>query len=241
MENIISGPDYGRGSYVVFFDLDLTLIRSVSGRELAKGAYKSGLLSSSDLLRALLLSVAFRLKLKDPLTVIDKMVAWVKGIPEEPFTKFCIEISDKILIPSVYSEALTEIAFHRSNNARLVILSSALDPVCKRVAQKLNLDDQLCSSLEAENGSLTGRPAGPLCFGQQKAVRLAAYCLENHYSTSDAWFYTDSISDITALKAVGNPVCINPDKALKRAALKEDWKILSWNINSPQAAANQAT
>ena len=55
-----------------------------------------------------------------------------------------------------------------------------------------------------------------------------AYCDKNIYSASDAWYYGDSISDLTALKAVGNPVCVNPDKKLKKEALKRVWKILTW-------------
>jgi len=105
---------------------------------------------------------------------------------------------------------------------------SALTSVCQEMANNLNIDDIICSELEVYNGKMTGRPVGHLCFGEEKAVRLKEYCEKHNSSRSEAWYYGDSISDLPALNAVGNAVCINPDKKLKKTALKRDWKILYW-------------
>jgi HAD superfamily hydrolase (TIGR01490 family) len=142
--------------------------------------------------------------------------------------ELCSELSREVLLPSVYKEAVGEIEFHKTNNAKIVILSSALTTVCQEMAKHLNIDDIICSELEVKNGCLTGRPLGHLCFGEEKAVRLHGYCAKNNSSPSDAWYYGDSISDLPVLKAVGNPVCVNPDKKLRKTALKRDWKILRW-------------
>jgi HAD superfamily hydrolase (TIGR01490 family) len=228
METIFSKDRVTRKSYIAFFDLDRTLTKSISGREIVRAAYRKGLLTHLDLLNAIFLSLMFRLKLKDPLRIIDDMVSWAKGIPENSIRYLCTEISREVLLPSVYKDAVAEIEFHKTQNARIVILSSALISVCQEMAKHLNIDDIICSELENKNGYLTGRPLGHICYGEEKAVRLNNYCVKNNFSSSDAWYYGDSISDLYVLKAVGNPVCVNPDKKLKRAALKRDWKILSW-------------
>jgi HAD superfamily hydrolase (TIGR01490 family) len=215
-------------NYIAFFDLDQTITKSISGRALARRAYQKGFMTHWDLLNAIFLSFVFRFKLKDPLKIIDNMVSWVKGIPENIMVDLCYEVFHQVLLPSVYKEARAEIAYHKTNNARVVLLSSALTAICQEMAANLGIDDIICSELEVKNGYLTGRPVGHLCFGDEKAVRLMAYCDKNIYSASDAWYYGDSISDLTALKAVGNPVCVNPDKKLKKEALKRVWKILTW-------------
>jgi HAD superfamily phosphoserine phosphatase-like hydrolase len=110
-----------------------------------------------------------------------------------------------------------------------VILSSALIAVCQEMADNLNIDDILCSELEVYDGKMTGRPIGHLCFGEEKAVRLKEYCEKYKSCQSQAWYYGDSISDLPAFSVVGNPVCINPDKKLKKTAQQRDWKILHWN------------
>jgi HAD superfamily hydrolase (TIGR01490 family) len=229
METIFSNDQIISTSYVAFFDLDRTITRSISGKALARAGFRNGLLRPADLLNALFLSLAFRFKLKDRSKIIDDMISWVKGIPESKIADLCTEVVSRELFPSVFREAIAEIEFHRAKNGKVVILSSALAPVCKEMAKNLHIDDFICSELEVKDGDLTGRPLGPLCFAKEKAVRLLAYCEKNKFSPSDAWFYSDSITDMPALRSVGNPVCINPDSKLKKAAKKSSWKILTWN------------
>lgn len=229
METISSSGSNSDSGYIVFFDLDQTLANSISGRSLAREAYKKGLMKNRDLVRAVILSLLFRLHLKDPSEIIVRMVRWVTGIPEKTFRELCYEVAHKIIIPSVYAEARTEINYHKSAKAKVVILSSSLTDICREIAVFLNIDDIICSELETENGYLTGQPVGHICYGEEKSIRLKAYCKKYNSSPSDAWYYGDSYSDLSALIAAGNPVCVNPDKNLKRTAITKGWKILTWN------------
>ena len=215
--------------YIAFFDLDRTITKAISGNALVMCAIRKGIMSPFDLVNAIYLSMVYKLNLKDPLKIIDKMTMWVKGMTEQTMIDLCSEVFHKVLLPSVYAEARLEIKFHKDRNAKVVILSSALTTICFEVAKSLNIDDIICSDLEVKDGYLTGRPNGRLCFGEEKMVRLRAYCEINNSKTSDAWYYGDSISDLPALSSVGNPVCINPDSKLKKAARKRGWKILTWH------------
>jgi HAD superfamily hydrolase (TIGR01490 family) len=215
--------------YVAFFDLDLTLAGAISGNTLVRLAWKKGQISLKDLLNAFYLYLLYKLKLRDPMKIIDEMVTWVKGKPEAWIEELCSEACREILLPSLFSEAATEISFHKGNNGRVVILSSALHQVCERVSEFLGMDGYLCSSLEVKNGYLTGKAAGRLCFGEEKLFRLIEYCKNNTMNPSESWYYGDSISDLPVLEIVGNPVCINPDRELKNEARKRGWKIQKWN------------
>jgi len=219
----------GSKNYFAFFDLDHTITSAVSGRELAFGAYRRGVMRRSDLLSAVSLSVAYKMGLIDPAKAIGKMGGWVKGIRIESLENLSAEVTEKILIPSVYRQAWDEIKLHRDNNAGLVILSSTLVPVGRRMSEYLGMDDFLCSELEAVDGILTGRPDGFFCFGEQKVVRLKQYCEKNNIKLQDAWYYGDSVSDLPALNIVGHPVCINPEKKLERIAMKNGWKNYIWD------------
>ena len=216
--------------YIVFFDLDKTLTNSISGKALAAAAFRKGLLSNWKLLNAAILTLEFRLRLTDQLKIIDAMVSWVKGIPEKSIDDLCTEVFNEVLFPSVYKDAISEIKHHKAKNAKVVILSSALATICKQMAENLNIDDIICSGLEVKNGYMTGRPLGHLCFGEEKAVRLKRCCEIFNFSLSEAWYFGDSISDLHALNAIGNPVCVNPDKKLKKVAKRRGWKIVLWNV-----------
>lgn len=117
---------------------------------------------------------------------------------------------------------------HKAAGARTVILSSSLFPICRAVADHMGIDDVICSELEVENGLLTGKPKGNLCFGNEKLVRLKAYCEKNNSPLAEAWYYGDALVDAPALGIVGNPVCVNPDKKLKKLAIEKNWTIYLW-------------
>ncbi len=229
METIFSEGKNIPESYIAFFDLDLTITGSISGRELAKAAFGKGLLKWQALVKAIILSLMFRMKLLDQLKIIDEMISWVKGISEDSISDLCLEVSRNTILPSVHKDAIAEIEFHKSKNARVVILSSALYPICREVAGHLRIDDFICSELEVKDGHMTGRPSGRLCFGEEKARRLKEYCLSNNASLTDSWYYGDSESDIPPLSATGHPVCINPDKILRKTALERGWEIRNWD------------
>jgi HAD-superfamily subfamily IB hydrolase, TIGR01490 len=214
--------------YIAFFDLDRTITKAISGRALAREALRRGLLKSSDLAIALYFGMFYRLRLADPVTIMEKMTGWVKGISQETLTDLCQEVFRKVMLPSIHQEVFDELKMHRDNKALTVILSSSLVPMCKAVSEYLEMDDIICSELEVKDGILTGKPKGNLCYGNEKLVRLKEYCEKNNTDLANAWYYGDAIIDQPALSIVGHPVCVNPDKKLKRIAMEKEWKIYLW-------------
>jgi HAD superfamily hydrolase (TIGR01490 family) len=227
----IISSDYNNSahSYVAFFDLDRTIIKTISGRALAQRAFKKGLMDISDIAIALCLGLAYRIGLADPVKIMERMVVWVKGLPENELTILCSEVLNEVLLPSIHSEVYDELKMHKSGNARTIILSSSLEQICKGVADRLNMDGIICSRLEVRDGLLTGRTEGNLCYGKEKLISLKEYCEKNNNKIEDSWYYGDSISDLVALDVVGHPVCINPDRQLRKKATAKGWKIYSWN------------
>ncbi len=227
METTSSKNNSSQG-YIAFFDLDRTILSVISGRAIATMAFRKGLIKNYSLLQALSLSALYKLRLKDPLAAIDQMTRWTRGMDEKTFTELCSDALDELLIPSVYPDARKEILIHKANNARVVILSSALTPICRGMAKNLGMDDFIGTEMAIKDKSLTGETEGALCYGDEKAIRLREYCEINNAAPSAAWYYGDSYSDLRVLNAVGNPVCINPDKRLRETARLKGWKILNW-------------
>jgi len=226
---IISSKESDVNSYIAFFDLDRTITSAVSGNVLARSAYKKGLMSHSEMINALWLLLAYKLSVRDPVKIINEMAGWVKGVPEKIFDNLSTEISQNVLLPSVYPAAKREIQMHNENKARTVILSSAPASVCREMVKSLGMDDMVCSHLEVVDGYLTGRSLGPLCFGQEKVTRMREYCELNNSTPENSWFYGDSIADFPALSIAGYPVCINPDKKLLKNARTNGWRIYLWD------------
>lgn len=219
----------GDFSYIAFIDLDRTLINANSGRLLVIHAFKKGLMGINGVIRALLLAFIYRFQLLDTDKIIAGMVSWLRGIPVSTLKDFSEEVFQKFIKQSISDEARNEIKLHKDKKALVIILSSALAPVCKAVAGHLELDDIICTEIEISDGKYTGYPVGKLCFGEEKTSRCKEYCIKNNTTPELSWYYGDSISDLPLLNYVGNPVCINPDKRLLKVALKNKWRVSYWN------------
>lgn len=214
--------------YVAFFDLDRTIISTNSGKLLTLQGYKHGLLSWIDIIKGLYFSLLYRLQLKDSNKIIDSMVGWVKGVKEISMINLSEEIFKNQIKQTIHSEVFSEIEFHKKNGGFVVLLSSAIYPICQQVADHLKMDDIICSKLECVDGVYNGQPEGRLCFREEKVKQLIEYCNKNGLNQSDSWYYGDSIDDLPVLSTVGIPVCVNPDKKLRVIASEKGWLILRW-------------
>jgi HAD superfamily hydrolase (TIGR01490 family) len=226
---IISSENKKKGiSYIVFFDLDHTLVNANSGKLLVKVAYEKRIMTLTGIIKALWLSFLYNLNLKNTENIISEMVKWLAGVPQSTVSELSSEVFKKHLLTSIPEEVNSEIKMHKDKNAAIVILSSALLPICRKVADYLDLDDVICTELEVEGNCFTGRPSGKICFGNEKLFRLKKYCEKINSKISDAWYYGDSISDLPVLTIVGYPVCINPDRQLMKKAREKNWIIFNW-------------
>jgi len=216
-------------SYIVFFDLDRTLVNANSGKLLVSQAYEKRIMTFTDLISAIWLSFLYKFNLKDTEKIIAGMVRWLAGVHQRTVTELSSEIFEKYMLPAISDETRKEIIMHKNKNAAVVILSSALSPVCRAVADYLEMDEIICTDLEVDGDMYTGRPSGKLCFGNEKVIRLTKYCEKNNNKVEDTWYYGDSISDLPVLSIVGYPVCINPDRQLRKRAKEKNWIIYDWN------------
>jgi HAD superfamily hydrolase (TIGR01490 family) len=216
------------GTYIVFFDLDRTIISLNSGSIIIKQAYKKGLMSTWNLIQAILQSYLYKFNLRDTKKIIKKMGTWVKGLRFEEIDELSREVVNNFLIKNIRPEINNIIDFHRKDNARLAILSSAISSICIPVGRYLGIEDIICTELETTEGIMTGNPVGNFCFGDEKRIRLISFCEKNDLDPAQAWYYSDSISDLPVFEAVGHPVCVSPDKKLRRIAVGKGWTIFDW-------------
>jgi phosphoserine phosphatase len=62
-------------------------------------------------------------------------------------------------------------------------------------------------------------------YGPHKAEAIEEYAAANDVDLTDSYAYSDSITDVPMLAAVGHPVAVNPDKDLEHEALERGWEI----------------
>jgi len=67
---------------------------------------------------------------------------------------------------------------------------------------------------------------GPFCHAEGKAELLRALAASRGYDLAASFAYSDSISDVPMLRAVGHTVVVNPEPELRELALTECWQLL---------------
>ncbi len=215
-----------KGTYLVLFDLDKTLLTTNSGKVLVWASYKKGLLTTLNLLKAIILSLIYKLRLKNSVKITELMVKWLKDVPETSVKDLANNVVKRKLIHMLRPSMIREIERHRAQGAHIVILSAALPYICWPLANHLKLDDIICSSMEIENGVFTGRPDGKICIEKEKEIRIQQYCLDKSYNLEETYCYCDSYSDRFALELAGNPICVAPDKRLRKLAKIRKWPVM---------------
>jgi HAD superfamily hydrolase (TIGR01490 family) len=219
----------GNKKYVAFFDLDKTIIGTNSGYAIVRLAQENGLMGKGELVRAIFQSLLYKSKLRDTSRIISSMGTWLKGKNENAVNDLAEQAVKKYLKDSVFEQAYDEITMHKRAGAETVILSSAISAICRPIAAITGIDSLQCTEMESINGILTGNPKGNYCYAQEKQVRISLFCREHGLDPESAFYYADSISDLSALETVGNPVCVNPDRKLKRIATERRWRICNWH------------
>jgi HAD superfamily hydrolase (TIGR01490 family) len=209
--------------YIVFCDLDHTLLRVNSGRVLALASRRHRILPVNIFFSAGFHAILHKLKLVSDERMIRKMGEWLQGLPVEKMDLFIEEIVQTDLLPAIRPQLVDELAKHRERGALIYILSSAMEEVCKPFVENLTLDGLICTHMERQGDSFTGKPIGTYCFGNEKLKEVLKLAENQHIDLAECWYYADDINDVPVFEVIGHPVCVNPGKSLARIAGQKGW------------------
>jgi phosphoserine phosphatase len=106
----------------------------------------------------------------------------------------------------------------------------------------------MATRMVAEDGKYTGEVAF-YCHGENKAAAVRELAAHEGYILEHCYAYSDSITDLPMLEAVGNPVAVNPDRALRKEAAARRWTVVTFSkpvslrdrIPAPSSAAVATT
>jgi alcohol-forming fatty acyl-CoA reductase len=136
------------------------------------------------------------------------------------------ELADRLLA-SAYAPALRRVREHRRAGHRTVLVTGALRALTRPLAPLF--DEVVAADLDHVGGIATGHLACPPAVGEARAAWLHDLALERGVDLSASYAYADSASDLPMLRAVGHPVAVSPDVALRRAAKKARWPVEEWS------------
>ncbi len=212
-----------------FFDLDKTLMAGSSGMQFARVATQQGIVSRRQLASWGFEHLRYRLRgttderTADVLKVARELIA---GVPAVTISRMEPEVMAEIL-PRVYPQMLAEVHAHQDAGRPTFIVSAAGNDIVESLARVLGMEGGIGTRYEVDaDGKFTGRLDGPFVYGPGKVEAMEAFAAAHDIDLAQSYAYSDSLSDLPMLRAVGNPVAVNPDPPLAALAKEEGWQTL---------------
>ncbi len=151
--------------------------------------------------------------------------AWLEEMAEGLFAA--------VFRPSIYPGARALVESDKSQGYRTVLVTGSLDFALGPVMRHFRFDHLIANSLVFEDGVATGEIAPPLIAEAEKVAAMRKLSRECDADLGRSKAYSDSMSDLPMLEAVGLPAVVHPGRRLKRIARRRGWPILDLRKNKP--------
>ncbi len=215
-------------SAAAFFDVDNTMLVGASIFHFAKGLAARKFFSWHDLAGFTSRQVRLRLRGErsaDLHRTRDSALAFIAGKDVAEIVALGEQIYDEEMADKIWSGTLALAQQHLDAGQRVWLVTATPVELATIIARRLHLTGALGTVAEAVDGSYTGRLIGDVLHGPAKAQAVIELAAREGLELAKCSAYSDSINDMPLLSAVGRPVAVNPDSALRAEARDHEWEI----------------
>ncbi len=212
-----------------FFDVDNTLIQGSSLIVFALGLARRRYLKLSEILPVAWKQVKFRItgaeNADDVAEGRQQALEFIKDRSVSELVELCEEIVDTNMSERLWPGTKQLADMHIAAGQQVWLVSATPVQLAQILARRLGFTGALGTVAEVKDGKFTGRLVGDILHGPGKRHAVAALATMEQLDLARCTAYSDSINDIPMLSMVGTAVAINPDRPLKKEALKRGWEI----------------
>ena len=218
------------GRSAAFFDLDKTVIARSSTLAFSRPFYAGGLITRRAMLRSAYAHFFYQVNGADH-DQMERMRRYLSNLSTgwdvQQVRDIVAEALADLIQPLVYEEATLLIAEHHDAGREVVIVSASGSEVVEPIGALLGADHVVATRMVVDEGRYTG-DIDFYAYGANKAEAMRQLAEERGYDLAECYAYSDSSTDLPMLEAVGHPVAVNADKALRKEALARGWPLLDF-------------
>jgi HAD superfamily hydrolase (TIGR01490 family) len=218
------------GTTAAFFDLDKTIISRSSTLAFVPSFYRHGLISRVQAIRGAFAQLTFRVGGADHQQmerIKDQVTKLCCGWSADRVTEIVTAHLADIILPIVYAEARRLLDAHREAGRDVIIVSTAGQEMVGPIGTLLGASGIIATRMRLADGRYTGE-MDFYAYGEAKANGIRELAVERNYDLGDCFAYSDSVTDLPMLEAVGHPHAVNPDRELRRVARDRGWPVLAF-------------
>jgi HAD superfamily hydrolase (TIGR01490 family) len=214
-----------------FFDLDKTVIAKSSTLAFGKPLYKAGFLGRKALARMGLAQVMYLLFGADEDQLArarDELLHLIAGWQRDEIEQLVRETLTDVAEPLVYAEALFLIDEHARRGRRVIIISASPEEIVRPIAEHIGVREVIATKVKTDTQGRYLPEVDVYAMGPGKAEAMEELARTADIDLEGSFAYSDSITDLPMLEAVGNPVVVNPEKELRTVAEEREWPMLEF-------------
>ncbi|MFE2096203.1 HAD-IB family hydrolase [Streptomyces sp. PTD9-10] len=214
-----------------FFDLDKTVIAKSSTLTFSKSFYQGGLINRRAALRTAYAQFVFLVGGLDHdqmERMREYMASLCRGWNVQQVREIVAETLHDLIDPIIYDEAASLIEEHHTAGRDVVIVSTSGAEVVEPIGELLGADRVVATRMVVgDDGCFTGE-VEYYAYGPTKAEAIRELAASEGYDLDRCYAYSDSVTDLPMLRAVGHAHAVNPDRALRREAVARGWPVLEF-------------
>ena len=212
-----------------FFDVDNTLVCGSTSILFGKVAFAGGAIRRRDIWRFAYEQIMFIRRGEKNSRMADfkdRALSITKGHSITELMALMPKVYEQEIKPRLWPGTVRAVKEHLALGHEVWLITAAPQELAQQIADDLGATGALGTLVGHKDGVLTGELVGQPLHGQAKRKAARKLAKERNISLRRSFAYSDSVNDLPLLTLVGNPVVVNPDKALKRYADAAGWDIL---------------
>jgi HAD superfamily hydrolase (TIGR01490 family) len=227
-----SGETTAPGNRVAaFFDLDKTVIAKSSTLAFSRPFFQEGLINRRAVLKSAYAQFVFMLAGADA-DQMDRMRSHITALCEGwdvgQVRSIVEETLHDIVDPLVYKEATQLITDHKAEGHDVVVVSASGEELVAPISSMVGATHSVGTRMVVDGGRYSGE-IDFYCAGENKAIAIKQLAQQHGYDLDACFAYSDSVTDLPLLEAVGHPTVVNPDRALRKVAALRGWPVLTFS------------
>ena len=224
-----------------FFDLDKTVIAKSSTLAFGKPFYKAGFLGRRALMTfgfAQLFYILFGADEGQLDRVRDQMLQLTAGRHRSEIEQLVEEALGEVAEPLIFAEALFLIDEHARQGRDVYIVSASPIEIVRPIGRHIGVTNIIATQVKTDADGFFLPELELYAMGPGKAQAIRQLAERENINLDSSYAYSDSITDLPMMEAVGNPVAVNPERELRKIAEKRAWPIAEFqrpvSLGSPK-------
>ena len=218
----------GTGPRLALFDIDGTLLREPSSeKRFMLWLFLKGRIGPVRLLGYAVFSLRYLPRYGLGVFSKNKSLLWRRTV--RSMENMAREWARDGLEKALFGPCLQRLRTHQQRGDIVVLLSGTPNFLADAIAGQLGVGIVVATLCAENGGRYLFAPPSVHRVSEAKLDSARELCARFDASLADAFAYGNSAGDLPLLEACGNPVAVNPDRALAAVAFDRGWE----RIGSP--------